>query len=101
VNKSELVNIVASRLSVDDNTADIAVNEILAVHILPDPFRRALVQKLIARSSLTEKKAEMAINEFIGRVTADAALFEEVTNGFLNAASCRSCNCCNEVSGKA
>jgi hypothetical protein len=104
MNKAEIIKALTGKLKVDAEKAECVLNEILAVRIVPDAFRSAAEDKISEIANLDSKTASVAINEFVGIVTARPALFEEVVEGFATQAgiedSCRSCDGCRNCKGK-
>ena len=96
--KYSFVNTMVAKLDLDTAEAELILNEILALQVLPDPFRSMSIQRIAAQTSLDAPQAEKVVNHFVGFVTDKANLFEEVIRGFASGAACRSCNCCAECS---
>jgi hypothetical protein len=99
MNKNEMVAQLSERIGVEKGHAELMVNEILAIEVVPSLFRRSAVERITELTSLDRVKAELAVNEFVGAITDKPALFEEVVDRFTNVAvktnNCRDCFDCD------
>lgn len=103
--RDKLIKTLSERLGVDESKSEKILNEILAVNVVPNLFRKAAVARISTVTGLGREKSELAINEFVGAVTAQAALFEEVVGGFVHGVAtenkcddCNGCDACDAIS---
>ena len=96
MDKLEMIAQIKKKTGVDEERAEVILNEMLAIKVVPNFFRKSAVERLTTVTGIEESKAEMAVNEFVGAVTARPAIFEEVVGSFTEAAVTNGCDQCRD-----
>jgi hypothetical protein len=94
--KKQIIEHLTTKLGIDADQGEAMLNEILAIHVVPNLFRQTAVQRMMEIAKVDKEQAERAVNEFVGAVTSRAALFEEVVGAFTNAAVTNKCDQCRD-----
>lgn len=96
MDKSEMLARLKKKLSVDEEQAELILNEMLAIKVVPNFFRKSAVERLALVTNMQDSKAELAVNEFVGTITSRPAIFEEVIGSFTQAAVTNGCDQCRD-----
>ena len=96
MDKKEMVGQLSKRLNVAEASAETILNEMLAIKVVPNFFRKTAVERIVITSALAKDKAELAVNEFVGAVTDRPAVFEEIVGAFTEAALTNDCDRCRD-----
>lgn len=96
MDKKEMVGQLSKRLNVAEASAETILNEMLAIKVVPNFFRKTAVERIVVTSALERDKAETAVNEFVGAITDRPAVFEEVVTAFTQAALTNDCDRCRD-----
>lgn len=96
MDKKQMLTHLKKKLGVDEPVAATVVNELLAAKVMPRLAREQSVEKIAQLSALDERKAEIAVNEFIGVITDGPAIFEEVIGAYAEVAVTNGCDRCRD-----